>query len=77
MSKFAIKFWGRCSKKGKTSVIVSSLLINVGYPIAIPKTKAQSMQWQHQDEGSPLKARTALSVGKVMITVFWNAKGSF
>ncbi|XP_043258450.1 uncharacterized protein LOC122400837 [Colletes gigas] len=40
-----------------------------------PETKEQSKQWTSPGECAPKKARTVLSAGKVMATVFWNSKG--
>ena len=40
-----------------------------------PKTKEQLKQWTSPGERSPKKAKTVLSAGKVMATVFWNSQG--
>lgn len=40
-----------------------------------PETKEQSKQWRKSGEGPPKKAKTTRSAGKVMATVFWDAKG--
>ena len=40
-----------------------------------PETKQQSKQWTARGEPVPKKAKTVLSAGKVMATVFWDAKG--
>ena len=40
-----------------------------------PDTKQESMQWKHKDSPAPKKFRTQPSAGKVMATVFWDAKG--
>ncbi|XP_063841325.1 histone-lysine N-methyltransferase SETMAR-like [Scylla paramamosain] len=39
-----------------------------------PETKAQSKQWKHYDSPPPKKARVQPSVGKVMLTVFWDQR---
>ena len=40
-----------------------------------PETKEQLKQWTSPGERAPKKAKTVLSVGKVMATVFWNSQG--
>lgn len=40
-----------------------------------PETKEQSKQWREKGESAPKKAKTVLSAGKVMATVFWDARG--
>lgn len=40
-----------------------------------PESKQQSKQWKKPDEPTPKKAKTILSAGKVMASVFWDAKG--
>lgn len=40
-----------------------------------PETKEQSKQWRKSGEGPPKKAKSTHSAGKVMATVFWDAKG--
>ncbi|KAL1460741.1 hypothetical protein WDU94_012693 [Cyamophila willieti] len=40
-----------------------------------PETKEQSKQWTSKDEPAPKKAKAVLSAGKVMATVFWDARG--
>ena len=40
-----------------------------------PQTKRQSMQWKHSTSPAPKKAKVVSSVGKVMASVFWDAKG--
>jgi histone-lysine N-methyltransferase SETMAR len=40
-----------------------------------PETKEQSRQWTNRGEPTPKKAKTILSAGKVMATVFWDSKG--
>ena len=40
-----------------------------------PETKRQSMQWKHSSSPAPKKAKVVSSAGKVMATVFWDAKG--
>ena len=40
-----------------------------------PETKEQSKQWVEHGGRAPKKAKTVLSAGKVMATVFWDARG--
>ena len=40
-----------------------------------PETKRQSMQWKHSTSPAPKKAKVVPSAGKVMTSVFWDAKG--
>ena len=40
-----------------------------------PETKEQSKQWTSPGELAPKKAKTVKSAGKVMATVFWDARG--
>ena len=40
-----------------------------------PENKAQSRQWVGPGSPRPKKFKTQPSVGKVMATVFWDAKG--
>lgn len=40
-----------------------------------PETKQQSMQWKHVGSPTPKKAKTVPSAGKVMASIFWDAKG--
>ena len=40
-----------------------------------PETKLESMQWKHPNSPPPKKFRTQPSAGKVMATIFWDAKG--
>lgn len=40
-----------------------------------PETKEQSKQWVEKGEPAPKKAKTVLSAGKVMATVFWDVRG--
>uniref|UniRef100_A0A3Q0SYF5 Tc1-like transposase DDE domain-containing protein n=1 Tax=Amphilophus citrinellus TaxID=61819 RepID=A0A3Q0SYF5_AMPCI len=40
-----------------------------------PETKRQSMQWKHPSSPPPKKAKVVSSAWKVMVSVFWNAKG--
>lgn len=40
-----------------------------------PETKLESKQWKHPSSPPPLKFRTQPSAGKVMATIFWDAKG--
>ena len=39
-----------------------------------PETKEQSKQWTSPGEPAPKKAKTVKSAGKVMATVFWDAR---
>jgi histone-lysine N-methyltransferase SETMAR len=40
-----------------------------------PETKEQSKQWTEREESAPKKAKTVSSAGKVMASVFWDARG--
>lgn len=40
-----------------------------------PETKEQSKQWTSPGERAPKKAKTVISAGKVMATVFWDSQG--
>ncbi|KMQ87583.1 mariner transposase [Lasius niger] len=40
-----------------------------------PESKQQSKQWTVSGESAPKKAKTVLSAGKVMATVFWDSQG--
>lgn len=40
-----------------------------------PETKEQSKQWVHRGSPPPKKAKVVASAGKVMASVFWDAKG--
>jgi len=40
-----------------------------------PEYKRQSMQWKHPFSPTPVKARVAPSAGKVMASIFWDARG--
>lgn len=40
-----------------------------------PETKQQSKQWTAKGEPAPKKAKTVPSAGKVLASVFWDAKG--
>lgn len=40
-----------------------------------PETKQQSMQWKHPGSPTPKKAKSVPSAGKVMASIFWDAKG--
>jgi len=40
-----------------------------------PETKEQSKQWTAREESAPKKAKTVPSAGKVMASVFWDARG--
>jgi hypothetical protein len=39
-----------------------------------PDTKQESMQWKYATSPSPRKFKVQPSAGKIMCTVFWNAK---
>ena len=40
-----------------------------------PETKEQSKQWLEAGSRAPLKVKTVQSAGKVIASVFWDAKG--
>ncbi|XP_076044748.1 histone-lysine N-methyltransferase SETMAR-like [Oratosquilla oratoria] len=40
-----------------------------------PETKEQSKQWKHASSPTPKKAKVTVSAGKVMASVFWDARG--
>ena len=40
-----------------------------------PESKRQSMEWQHMTSQKPKKFKTQKPAGKIMATIFWNAKG--
>ena len=40
-----------------------------------PETKEQSKQWKHRGSPPPKKALSVKSAGKVMASIFWDAKG--
>src|ERR1700729_3253314 len=40
-----------------------------------PESKIASMQWKTPGSPTPVKPRAQKSAGKVMLTVFWDAKG--
>lgn len=40
-----------------------------------PESKVSSMEWRTPGSPSPVKAKVTKSAGKVMLTVFWDAKG--
>jgi hypothetical protein len=40
-----------------------------------PEMKRASKEWRGKGEECPVKAKTRLSTGKVMATVFWDFKG--
>lgn len=40
-----------------------------------PETKRASKEWRHTSSPKPKKFRTQLSAGKVMLTLFWDARG--
>ncbi|GBN30911.1 hypothetical protein AVEN_152138-1 [Araneus ventricosus] len=40
-----------------------------------PETKEQSKRWVFKGDPAPKKAKTVKSAGKVMPTVFWDARG--
>ena len=53
---------------------VDSLLWKTWIHYFTPETKEQSKQWTSLGE-PPKKAKTVKSAGKVMATVFWDARG--
>ena len=40
-----------------------------------PESKHESMEWRQKGGDPPLKARRQQSAGKIMMTVFWDARG--
>lgn len=40
-----------------------------------PESKMASKEWRRKDEACPVKAKTRLSAGKVLATVFWDYRG--
>lgn len=40
-----------------------------------PESKRASMEWRKKGEENPVKAKTRLSAGKVLATVFWDWRG--
>ena len=40
-----------------------------------PESKRQTMKWRQPHEPHPRKFKTSRSTKKIMVTVFWNAKG--
>lgn len=40
----------------------------------IPESKQKSKQWKHDDSPLPEKAKSVLSAGKVIASIFWDAK---
>jgi len=40
-----------------------------------PESKQASKEWRKKKEAPPVKARTRLSAGKVMMTIFWDMQG--
>ena len=38
-----------------------------------PEMNQQSKQWKHLDSPPPKKAKTVMSAGKVMTSIFWDA----
>lgn len=44
-------------------------------PFYNPETKAQSSMWVTRGKPGPVKAKTVPSVGKVMVSVFWDCEG--
>jgi len=40
-----------------------------------PETKQQPKRWKHASSPNPLKFKIHASAGKIMSTVFWDAKG--
>lgn len=39
-----------------------------------PETKQKSKRWKHRDSTPPINFRDKASAGKVMATIFWDAK---
>lgn len=42
-----------------------------------PESKQASMEWRRSGERAPIKAKTRLSAGKIMATVFFDRQGAF
>lgn len=40
-----------------------------------PESKRSSMEWRRKNEAGPVKAKTKLSAGKILATVFWDYRG--
>ena len=40
-----------------------------------PETKLQLKQWKHLDYPPPKEAKTGMSAGNVMASIFWDAEG--
>ena len=40
-----------------------------------PETKQQSKQWKHLGYPPPKEAKTRMSTGKVIASIFWDAEG--
>jgi hypothetical protein len=40
-----------------------------------PELKQASMEWRKRGEAAPVKAKSHLSAGKVLATVFWDSQG--
>ena len=49
--------------------------MSVGFITLSQRPKRQSMQWKHPGSPPPKKAKVVSSAGKVMASVFWDAKG--
>lgn len=64
LARYGDRFWQRIITTDETWI-----------PFFNPETKTQSKEWRKPDEGPPLKARAVPSVGKVMLTVFWDCEG--
>ena len=40
-----------------------------------PESNWQSAEWTAKDENRPKRPKTQMSIGKVLVSVFWNAHG--
>jgi len=64
LAQYGDQFWRRIITTDETWI-----------PYYNPETKEQSKEWRKRSDGPPIKARVVPSVGKVMITVFWDCEG--
>ena len=64
LAELGERFWRRIITADETPL-----------PHYMPETKRQSMQWISAGEPRPVHARSAPSVGKFQVTVFWDCDG--
>lgn len=64
MEDYGNSFWRRLITADETPL-----------PHFMPETKRQSMQWIKHGEQPPVHAKSAPSVGKFQVTVFWDCEG--